>query len=77
MLFFLGYSLDGKKVKKALDLSDITKLLTDADDPDAWKTITDIKNQRTFKLSPTDIEVGVSVFVYWFMGLTVLRLEKL
>lgn len=53
-----GYSVDGKKVGKTLDQSEISKLLNDAE-ADSWKTVIDTKNQRTYKLTPTDIEVGL------------------
>ena len=53
-----GYTSEGEKVMKTLKASEVDALLAKADDPEHWKKIKDIKNQREITLTDTDIEVG-------------------
>lgn len=53
----VGYDLEGQKVLKTLKSSEIDNLLKNADDPNAWRTIKDVRNQREVVLTDTDLEV--------------------
>jgi len=53
----VGYDLEGKKVMKTLTTGEIDSLLESKDNPDAWRTIKDHKNQREVVLTDTDLEV--------------------
>ena len=53
----IGYDMAGEKVLKTLSTSEIDQLLNAADNPDAWRTIRDIKNDREIVLSRTDLEL--------------------
>lgn len=56
-MFPSGYGIDGQKIARSLDVSEVSKLLEDADNPDRWKDLTDLKNQTTYTLTPSDLEV--------------------
>ncbi|KAF8822260.1 putative ribosome biogenesis protein BOP1 [Cardiosporidium cionae] len=51
----IGYTLEGKRLLKTLHSMAIDKILEEADNPDQWRTITDIKNNRTIRLTDSDI----------------------
>eukprot|EP00916_Digyalum_oweni_P001818 GHVL01003494.1.p1 GENE.GHVL01003494.1~~GHVL01003494.1.p1 ORF type:complete len:709 (+),score=93.93 GHVL01003494.1:34-2160(+) len=53
----VGYDIDGKRISRSIKQSAIDDLLRNADDEDAWRTITDLKNQRVVRLSDMDLEV--------------------
>lgn len=53
----VGYDLAGKKIARTLSTSEIDALLESKDNPDAWRTIKDHKNQREIVLTDTDLEV--------------------
>jgi len=52
----IGYDISGERVGKTITESEIDNLLNQADNPDAWRTIKDLKNQREVVLTATDIE---------------------
>jgi len=52
----IGYTLSGERLTKVISESEIDNLLQQADNPDAWRTIKDIKNQREVVLTETDVE---------------------
>eukprot|EP00435_Cladocopium_sp_Y103_P057442 s497_g19.t1 len=53
----VGYDIAGEKVMRTLSTSEIDALLESKDNPDAWRTIKDHKNQREVVLTDTDLEV--------------------
>ncbi|EEQ99658.1 Ribosome biogenesis protein BOP1, putative [Perkinsus marinus ATCC 50983] len=53
----IGYDISGKKIARTVKTSEIDTLLRAAEDPDAWRTVTDIKNDREIKLSDTDLRI--------------------
>ncbi|CAD7922809.1 unnamed protein product [Amoebophrya sp. A120] len=52
----IGYGLDGEKIGKSVQKSEIDQLLNKFDNPDAWRTITDVKNQEEIRLTDKDLE---------------------
>eukprot|EP00397_Hematodinium_sp_SG-2012_P024090 GEMP01025076.1.p1 GENE.GEMP01025076.1~~GEMP01025076.1.p1 ORF type:complete len:663 (+),score=107.40 GEMP01025076.1:30-1991(+) len=52
----IGYNLGGERIGKMISESEIDNLLQQADNPDAWRTIKDIKNQREVVLTEADVE---------------------
>ncbi|CAJ1402027.1 unnamed protein product [Effrenium voratum] len=53
----VGYDIAGEKVMRTLKTSEIDALLESKDNPDAWRTIKDHKNQREVVLTDTDLEI--------------------
>lgn len=53
----VGYDLEGKKIMRTLTGGEIDALLESKDNPNAWRTIKDHKNQREIVLTDTDLEV--------------------
>lgn len=53
----IGYDSSGKRLERSLDVSEISTLLRNADDPEAWRNIPNIKNQNVLRLSDTDLEI--------------------
>mmetsp|Transcript_46714 Transcript_46714/g.130049 ORF Transcript_46714/g.130049 Transcript_46714/m.130049 type:complete len:760 (-) Transcript_46714:90-2369(-) len=53
----VGYDLSGEKIMRTLKSGEIDALLESKDNPDAWRTIKDHKNQREVVLTDTDLEV--------------------
>lgn len=53
----VGYDLAGQRIARTLSTSEIDALLESKDNPDAWRTIKDHKNQREIVLTDTDLEV--------------------
>lgn len=53
----VGYDLGGEKIMRTLTGGEIDSLLESKDNPDAWRTIKDHKNQREIVLTDTDLEV--------------------
>ncbi|CAK8986572.1 unnamed protein product [Durusdinium trenchii] len=53
----VGYDIAGEKIMRTLSTSEINALLESKDNPDAWRTIKDHKNQREVVLTETDLEV--------------------
>jgi len=53
----VGYDLAGERIRKTLSTGEIDALLENADNPDAWRTLKDHKNQREITLTDTDLEV--------------------
>eukprot|EP00928_Gymnodinium_smaydae_P020453 TRINITY_DN17902_c0_g2_i1.p1 TRINITY_DN17902_c0_g2~~TRINITY_DN17902_c0_g2_i1.p1 ORF type:complete len:733 (-),score=140.95 TRINITY_DN17902_c0_g2_i1:349-2547(-) len=53
----VGYDLAGEKIMRTLKESEIDALLESKDNPDAWRTIKDHKNQREVVLTDTDLEI--------------------
>lgn len=53
----VGYDLAGEKILRTLSTGEIDALLESKDNPDAWRTIKDHKNQREIVLTDTDLEV--------------------
>merc|ERR1719373_157498 len=53
----VGYDLAGEKIARTLKAGEIDALLESRDNPDAWRTIKDHKNQREVVLTDTDLEV--------------------
>lgn len=51
-----GYDKDGQKMIKQLSSSAIDQLLA-KDDPEGWRTVVDVKNNRKYRLTDTDLEV--------------------
>lgn len=63
----IGYTAEGNKVIRELDSTEIGKLLFHSDNPDAWRTIVDVKNNRMVRLTDDDLKVYVhSAYVYAF-----------
>lgn len=58
--FLLGYDKDGQKMIKQLSSSAIDQLLA-KDDPEGWRTVVDVKNNRKYRLTDTDLEVSKQV----------------
>jgi ribosome biogenesis protein ERB1 len=52
-----GYDVYGKKVVKTLTSSKIAELLKNAADPDRWRTVQDLQNEREVYLTDADIEI--------------------
>lgn len=52
-----GYDVLGKKVVKTLMSSRIDELLKSAEDPNRWRTVQDLQNEREVYLTDADIEV--------------------
>ena len=52
-----GYDVYGKKVIKTLMSSKIEELLKNAEDPNRWRTVQDLKNEREVYLTDADIEI--------------------
>lgn len=53
----VGYDAQGKRIAKLLKSSELESLLRASDDPDAWRTITDVKNQRSVVLTDADVSL--------------------
>jgi len=53
----VGYDLSGEKIIRTLKEGEIDALLESKDNPNAWRTIKDHKNQREVVLTDTDLEV--------------------
>lgn len=53
----IGYSTEGLKVPKKLEMSQIDKLLASEQNPDFWRTIYDEMNQKVVKLTPQQIQL--------------------
>ncbi|KAF4671173.1 Ribosome bioproteinsis protein 1 [Perkinsus olseni] len=53
----IGYDISGKKIARTVKTSEIDTLLRAAEDPDAWRTITDVKNDREIKLTDSDLRI--------------------
>merc|ERR550532_2334058 len=53
----VGYDLAGEKIARTLTGGEIDALLESKDNPDAWRTIKDHKNQREIVLTDTDLEI--------------------
>ncbi|CAE8656306.1 unnamed protein product, partial [Polarella glacialis] len=53
----VGYDIGGEKIVRTLSTGEIDMLLESKDNPDAWRTIKDHKNQREVVLTDTDLEV--------------------
>ncbi|PHJ22040.1 ribosome biogenesis protein bop1 [Cystoisospora suis] len=52
----IGYDKDGQKMIKQLSSSAIDQLLA-KDDPEGWRTVVDVKNNRKYRLTDTDLEI--------------------
>jgi ribosome biogenesis protein ERB1 len=52
-----GYDAYGRKVMKSLMSSKIDELLKNAENPDRWRTVQDLQNEREVYLTDADIEV--------------------
>jgi ribosome biogenesis protein ERB1 len=52
-----GYDVFGKKVVKTLMSSKIDELLKNAENPDQWRTVQDLQNEREVYLTDADIEI--------------------
>jgi ribosome biogenesis protein ERB1 len=52
-----GYDAFGKKVVKTLMSSKIDELLKNAEDPNRWRTVQDLQNEREIYLTDADIEI--------------------
>ncbi|ORM41174.1 Ribosome biogenesis protein bop1 [Babesia sp. Xinjiang] len=53
----IGYTVEGQKLIKELDSSEIGKLLFQSENPDAWRTIVDVRNNRTVRLTDDDLKI--------------------
>mmetsp|Transcript_64904 Transcript_64904/g.155005 ORF Transcript_64904/g.155005 Transcript_64904/m.155005 type:complete len:758 (+) Transcript_64904:61-2334(+) len=53
----VGYDLAGEKIMRTLSGGEIDALLESKDNPNAWRTIKDHKNQREVVLTDTDLEI--------------------
>ncbi|GFE52860.1 ribosome biogenesis related protein [Babesia ovis] len=53
----IGYTVEGQKLVKELDSTEIGKLLFQSDNPDAWRTIVDVRNNRTIRLTDDDLKI--------------------
>mmetsp|Transcript_29615 Transcript_29615/g.68880 ORF Transcript_29615/g.68880 Transcript_29615/m.68880 type:complete len:764 (+) Transcript_29615:52-2343(+) len=53
----VGYDIAGEKIMRTLKEGEIDALLESKDNPDAWRTIKDHKNQREIVLTDTDLEI--------------------
>lgn len=53
----IGYTAEGNKVIRELDSTEIGKLLFHSDNPDAWRTIVDVKNNRMVRLTDDDLKI--------------------
>lgn len=53
----IGYTAEGKRLIQELDSTEIGKLLFHSDNPDAWRTIVDTKNNRMIKLTDEDLKI--------------------
>ena len=52
-----GYDIYGTKVVKTLMSSKIDELLKNAENPDSWRTVQDLQNEREVYLTDADIEI--------------------
>lgn len=52
-----GYDIYGKRVVKTLTSSKIEELLKNAEDPDRWRTVQDLQNEREVYLTDADIAI--------------------
>lgn len=53
----VGYDVAGERIMRTISTSEIDALLESKDNPDAWRTIKDQKNQREIVLTDTDLEI--------------------
>ncbi|EDO07767.1 BOP1NT (NUC169) domain family protein [Babesia bovis T2Bo] len=53
----IGYTIDGEKLIKELDSTELGKLIFKSENPDAWRTIVDVRNNRTVRLSDDDLKL--------------------
>mmetsp|Transcript_46422 Transcript_46422/g.85007 ORF Transcript_46422/g.85007 Transcript_46422/m.85007 type:complete len:742 (+) Transcript_46422:61-2286(+) len=53
----VGYDLAGERIMRTLSGGEIDALLESKDNPNAWRTIKDHKNQREVVLTDTDLEI--------------------
>ena len=63
----VGYDLGGEKIGKSIGKSEIDQLLNKFDNPDAWRTITDVKNQEEIRLSDKDLEAIRRIMQHKYM----------
>lgn len=52
-----GYDVYGKRVVKTLTSSKIDELLKNAEDPDRWRTVQDLQNEREVYLTDADVAI--------------------
>jgi ribosome biogenesis protein ERB1 len=52
-----GYDIYGSKVVKTLMSSKIDELLRNAENPDSWRTVQDLQNEREIYLTDADLEI--------------------
>ncbi|BAM40969.1 uncharacterized protein TOT_030000230 [Theileria orientalis strain Shintoku] len=53
----IGYTVEGKRLVKELDSTQLGQLIFNSDNPDSWRTIVDPKNNRTIRLSDDDLKI--------------------
>ncbi|KAJ1679535.1 Ribosome biogenesis protein erb1 [Spiromyces aspiralis] len=53
----IGYDIDGKKVLKPLTKDELDKFLSNADDPDSFRTVRDELHQREVRLTDEEVEI--------------------
>ena len=53
----IGYDMLGRKIIKSLKSNEVDELLKSTQDPNNWRTIKDVKNDREVLLSASDIEI--------------------
>eukprot|EP00375_Theileria_parva_P000956 XP_763626.1 hypothetical protein [Theileria parva strain Muguga] len=53
----IGYTAEGKKLIKELDSTQLGQLIFNSENPDAWRTIIDPRNNRTIRLNDEDIKI--------------------
>ncbi|OII73504.1 hypothetical protein cand_003290 [Cryptosporidium andersoni] len=64
-----GYTIDGERLCKIFGKSDSElQLLVNSTNPDAWRTILDIKNQKTTKLTDEDLEIIQRVLSHQYVN---------
>ncbi|XP_955281.1 uncharacterized protein TA18270 [Theileria annulata] len=53
----IGYTVEGKKLIKELDSTQLGQLIFNSENPDAWRTIIDPRNNRTIRLTDDDLKI--------------------
>lgn len=53
----IGYDLEGKKIIKSERSDELDKFLSNADDPDAWRSVRDELMQQNIVLTQDELEI--------------------
>ncbi|EKX73422.1 conserved hypothetical protein [Theileria equi strain WA] len=53
----IGYTVEGKKLIRELDSTEIGKMIFNSENPDAWRTVVDPRNNKMIRLTDEDLQI--------------------